>query len=279
MITQLLGVLAALAAVAGLLPAPDVSAHIIPVNFGTFDGSVATTVAGSGTGVNNGTAGNFGWIDGADGDWGDTHKTATYTFALTGAAADVTLTFQGKTNAFGSTGLNPGFTLYEGVPHVGADHDFSIGSELIRAADCAATPGFTTTEGSLRSLTSFRITTDADPTGTSPSVFTYIGSAYDGTQTLPGANSPLYDNNPYLVPGGDGVQDGRVSFLFHNLAPGSYIAFVGGADYTSQTIQTARGIGGTLTITPVPVPAAVYLFGSGVIGLVGLARRKQARAA
>ena len=30
------------------------------------------------------------------------------------------------------------------------------------------------------------------------------------------------------------------------------------------------------TITAVPVPAAVWLFGSGLIGLVGIARRKKA---
>ena len=41
----------------------------------------------------------------------------------------------------------------------------------------------------------------------------------------------------------------------------------------------AAGAGYTLTMwgsnaAPVPVPAAVYLFGSGLIGLVGLARRK-----
>ena len=33
---------------------------------------------------------------------------------------------------------------------------------------------------------------------------------------------------------------------------------------------------GTLTASPVPVPAAVWLFGSGLLGLVGIARRKKA---
>jgi hypothetical protein len=257
------------------LSAPPAQAHIIPVKFGSFDGAVAATAAGSGTGVNNGTSGNFGWIDGADGDWGDSHKIATYTFELTGQAADVALKFQRKTNAFGGTGLIPGFTLYQGVPHEGSDHDYSVGSELLRTTDCAATPGCTKTEGSLRSLTSFRITDDADPTGTNASVFTYIGSAYDGTATIPGANSPLYDNNAYLVPGGDGVADGVVSLLFQNLAPGKYIAFVGGADYSNQINQAARGIGGFLTITPtaVPVPAAVWFFGSALAGMMGVRRR------
>jgi hypothetical protein len=32
----------------------------------------------------------------------------------------------------------------------------------------------------------------------------------------------------------------------------------------------------TLTLTPVPVPAALWLFGSGVIGLAAVARRRLA---
>jgi len=260
------------------LSSTSAMAHIIPVSFGTFDGTVAATAAGSGTGVNNGASGNFGWIDGADGDWGDTHKIATYTFTLTNAAADVTLQFQKKSNAFGGNGLVPGFTLYQGVAHIGEDHDYSVGSELLRTEDCAATPGCTTTEGSLRSQATFRITRDSDPTGVNPSVFTYIGSAYDGTQTLPAVNSPLYDGNPYLVPGGDGLADGSVSLLFPHLAPGNYIAFVGGAIYSPQTNQNARGIGGFLTIAPIAavlVPGAVWLFGSALAGLLGMKRRKQ----
>jgi hypothetical protein len=30
------------------------------------------------------------------------------------------------------------------------------------------------------------------------------------------------------------------------------------------------------TVSPVPIPAAVWLFGSGLLGLVGMARRKKA---
>lgn len=49
---------------------------------------------------------------------------------------------------------------------------------------------------------------------------------------------------------------------------------------TSWGIATADSIGvasGTITATPavVPIPAAVWLFGSGLIGLIGAARRKK----
>lgn len=44
------------------------------------------------------------------------------------------------------------------------------------------------------------------------------------------------------------------------------------ADYTAARL--ARNMAISLNVSPVPVPAAVYLFGSGLIGLAGLARRK-----
>lgn len=261
--------------VMGLTTTPAM-AHIIPVDFGTFNGAAAATTAER----NNGASANFGWIDGTDVDWADTHKLATYTFTLTGQAADVSLTFRGKSNAFGGTGMAPGFTLYQGVAHNGSDHDQSVGSELIRAQDCAATPGCTTTEGSFRALTTFRITNDADPTAASPSVFTYVGHAYDGiSQNLPAENSPLQDGNPFLVPGADGTANNTVTMLFSNLNPGAYIVFVGGTVYANQgssANNAARGIRGILSITPtaVPIPGAAWLFGSALTGFFGWKRRR-----
>jgi hypothetical protein len=41
------------------------------------------------------------------------------------------------------------------------------------------------------------------------------------------------------------------------------------------TDQTGVGFSGIVEQTAVPVPAAVWLFGSGLLGLVGIARRKQ----
>lgn len=265
-----------LALLLGAISSTPATAHIIPVNFGTFDGASAVAPIS----LNSGAVGNYGWADGADADWADTHKLAAFAFTLTGRA-NVLLQFDKKANAFGINGMVPGFSLYLGSPHsgaVGSDHDYSVGSELLRVADCAATPGCTATEGSFRSLTSWNITNDPDPRAASPSRFEYIGSAYDGSQTLPAANSPLADGNAYLIPGGDGLQDGSVSKLFSNLAPGSYTVFVGGAVYTSQANNANRGVSGSFSLTPaaVPVPGAVWLFGS-ALAVFGAAKKRKAR--
>ncbi|WGS85760.1 hypothetical protein [Methylomonas sp. UP202] len=266
------------ALIVGAIVGSPVQAHIIPVDFGSFDG----TIGGTTTEKNNGDSGNYGWIDGTDVDWGDTHKLATYTFTLTGHAADVTLTIRGKANAFGGNGLAPGFSVYQGSPAYGAnlDHDFATGSELIRTNVCAATPNCSTTEGSFRALTDFSVTTDADPTGSNPNVFTYVASAYDGASIgLPAANSPLQDGNTFVVPGADDSADKSVTLFLPHLATGNYIVFVGGTTYANQTStanNAARGVGGILSVVPVaavPVPGAAWLFGSALFGLLGLRRR------
>ena len=46
------------------------------------------------------------------------------------------------------------------------------------------------------------------------------------------------------------------------------------SDYDSNTNMTPTGVGSEITINAVPVPAAVWLFGSGLLGLVGMARRR-----
>lgn len=60
-----------------------------------------------------------------------------------------------------------------------------------------------------------------------------------------------------------------------SLAAGQY-SLVFGGNPPPGTAGAAVGYQATLTTSPVPVPAAVYLFGSGLIGLVGLARRRLA---
>ncbi len=67
----------------------------------------------------------------------------------------------------------------------------------------------------------------------------------------------------------DGNRNGIAALTFDSIMHGDYLIFVGGADGTLS--------GGTidLSVSQVPVPAAVYLFGTAVFGLMASARRGQ----
>lgn len=63
-----------------------------------------------------------------------------------------------------------------------------------------------------------------------------------------------------------------VTLNFVGLQSGTYLIYSGGSDYNNTSGKTTGGL--TLTATVVPVPAAVWLFGSALAGLVGWSRRR-----
>ncbi|SEK57502.1 FxDxF family PEP-CTERM protein [Nitrosovibrio tenuis] len=229
-------------------------------NFGTFDSTYATSTL-----TDQAVPGNYGWIDGTDSDYGDSHKLRAYRFTLT-EPTTVTLSFKEATsqvtdfrgNVFTSQlGLIPGFSLYQGLAHLApepSDHDFG-------ALSLANRPAYT--EGSFRALTDWSIGNDPGNLNgvtipASLSFFKFIGNAYDGTGY-----------------GSDGTLDHMVSKTFSNLAAGDYSVFVGGADYLAQSLQNPDlnvqyGITGTLAAGVVPEPEtyAMLLAGLSLMGVM-----------
>lgn len=72
------------------------------------------------------------------------------------------------------------------------------------------------------------------------------------------------------------------ALTFNALLPGTFDALIDvsvfdvWADLDSNFITTPVSVGTTIVVSAIPVPAAVWLFGSGLLGLVGIARRKKA---
>jgi hypothetical protein len=64
------------------------------------------------------------------------------------------------------------------------------------------------------------------------------------------------------------------TFTFDATPGDYYVSFFGFADSSTSTRLGQYGIEISLQTSPVPVPAAIWLFASGLIGLIGISRRK-----
>ncbi len=115
----------------------------------------------------------------------------------------------------------------------------------------------------------------------SPSAVTPTAGVATTTPTFAGfplgVTSGTYDNtldltlassfNPAFVTANGGTLAGAEAVLANGLADG----------HAYLNIHTSMFTGGEIRgfLAPVPVPAAVWLFGSGLLGLMGIARRKK----
>lgn len=215
-------------------------------NFGTLVPGAAPTVI-----TNQAVTGNFGWADGTDADFGDSHKVRPYRFTLS-AAGYVTISFSASTNGGTKDGnLKPGFSVYQGLAHVAPitnapgspDHDTSAIS-LAYLASLGGDPK----EGCFRALSDWRMGGDnqTGPTfdfdaADGLSTFVFKGYAVEGSSALFGTATGV---------AGDGNTDGTVTGSFY-LPAGDYTIFVGGADYyTNQNDTTSYGLTGSVSVTP-----------------------------
>lgn len=86
--------------------------------------------------------------------------------------------------------------------------------------------------------------------------------------------APAQVDNPFGTNGLTYLTHGDSSTVtFHALADQVYSIYLGGNDIGGDIFGTPYGY--QATISAVPVPAAVWLFGTGLMGLVSLGRRKQ----
>ncbi|HME42731.1 MAG TPA: hypothetical protein VKF36_06570 [Syntrophorhabdales bacterium] len=93
---------------------------------------------------------------------------------------------------------------------------------------------------------------------------------------LDGNGLVLQANNSFLASNGSSYSSSYLNIWGNG--PGSYTVFALGYDNTNQKELYGPQLNGTANISPiagapVPIPAAIYLFGSGMVGLVGLKRK------
>jgi len=261
----------AMAAAFGVIAASPALAHISynGRDFGSFSGLSAASV----TIANQAVTGNYGWADGTDADWGDSHAVRAFRFHLDNTAI-VTIDVKANAGATATSigGLLPAFSVYQGLAHVGAaqgsggaDYDTSLASNAYKAT---LPGGGAALEGLFKAVDDWKI--GNNDLSIPLSMFTFKGYAADGTQINLGGVNPAV--------GGDGMKDGKVSGSFL-LGAGDYSLFIGGADYASQltVAHGAYGMSATLSVAAVPEPQTFALMLAGLGALAGLQRRRSRR--
>ena len=229
----------------------------------SYSGRDLTPAGGSAVVISNQTVSSpFGWADGTDADWGDSHRLRAFRFTLS-YDTDVAISISASTNGGAVLGtLLPAFSIYSGLAHLppaALDHDGAV----VTVNYLTALGG---REGAFRATDTWKMGSDDGVTDADLSTFTYVGHMADGTA----AN---FGNAAGLV--GDGLADGTVSGTFH-LPAGTYSLFVGGADYAAGVGAAApfSNYGITTSLQIVPEPATGLAVACA--GFIALRRRRTA---
>jgi hypothetical protein len=188
------------------------------------------------------------WTFGFGVNLGWNHTINVHDLHVTGGAGDIVLTAKQTV----ATDALPGFTIWHrtgGSGFIGGSHQFDqvtgpTGTNAFMAASIDSIVGY----------------------GNAGAAFT-------------NANGNAVGHGGVFVPGSwtsgtDGSGLGYVTLNLTGLAAGDYYILNGGSDFNNTSGKTTGGF--QLTATVVPVPAAVWLFGSALTGLVGWSRRKTA---
>jgi hypothetical protein len=266
-----------LAAAPGAAATP-LSAHISYTgrDFGVFTPGGSTSPV---TISKNSISSNYGWADGTDADFGDSHKLLPFRFTLLSTGL-ITLQVQGTSFRSGILNIaamaNPGFSIFKGIAHLpplAEDHDTSG----ISSSYMDDTYGAGKWEGCFNALGDWKMGSDDGSQYSDLSSFIYAGNAADGTSAnygtgatvIPRANGTTQTND--LIRG-DGLADGSVTGIFA-LDAGDYTILVGGATY-GGTSTSSFGFNTTLSVALIPEPSTYALFGIGALIMLGAYRKR-----
>jgi hypothetical protein len=163
--------------------------------------------------------------------------------------------------------------------------DFWVAGSTTSAPKAVGGPGFTTTKAATTSVFSVyngvanNITggTSGGVTGTSYNLAQSNGNSY---KTKMSASQGAMNNminaatRPFIEANLASLVDGTATSVTQNLYFFSNANLANSVGTKVATITTSAD--GSSTVTTTPIPAAIYLMGSGLLGLVGLRRRKEA---
>lgn len=203
--------------------------------------------------LNRTVTSNSGWIDAADENWGDSHHGAWYKFSL---AQDSLVSIQ-------VTGLNSG--TYQTVNAAGTTFsDFTVNLDLTDVAFTLYKGLFPA--GAYDSAAALPIPEGKDGRWDALGDTTMANNGGDiGTAVFVAAVNSSLSNTETLLN------------IF--LTAGDYSIGAGGAILGELANNSTYGIQAQLlSVQPVPVPAAVWLMGSALVGLIGM-RKQRATAA
>ena len=272
--------------------ASQASAHVVYGNSLFSDASVIdpmTGLNGVGTTFSNQdrtVRSNAGWVAGLDTTTGgDSHNARFMYFNLAGAAT-IDFTVTATANSNGASLLNPGFSLYSGaVPNVSHDGGYYAGQSTFASwspfasnnTNIIANGGATTEKwGEFRA--NANVTMRADDANNNPIVSTMTYTGLFGLNSTGNSISGHYQLGPglyTLVVGGANMSD-LAALLSHAIATNGDYTTPSGALTGYNNARLARNFNIQFSVTPVPIPAAVWLFGTGLAGVVALARRRSA---
>lgn len=240
-----------------LIPFQHAQAHISYYDLfngpGTVVSTSGSTTTYSGSGI---TSGNYGWADATDFDWGDSHAGSWVNFDITdpnGSYVNISVSGDGIYKYLNNNpsqrlirkgDLTPGFSLYRGlVPFEAHDETVQVSGK----------------EGAWRALGN-----------------TTLGNDFGQVNTI-----------FYVAHAGERDSLDTTQSLSQFLTPGSYSLAIGGTCYLRESCGALnpftadladRGYNITISVgaqaAPVPLPAAVWLMLTGLLGISGFGKRR-----